>query len=382
VYLTEVTLPALPVLRTGVPVFLGPTAAGAAGGIVALDRPDELAASFGPPLPGTYLAAAVAAFFANGGTRCHVVSLDDPPAEDYRLEELGRGLASSESLDEPDLVCAPDVVRRRELDGAPLNVDTETVPITLQQAAVVAHCDRLGRIAVLDALPVAGVRDAIDQRARVLAAAASSGANAAIYHPWLVTVAGAMPPAGHVAGVIARSDAARGVHKAPANEEVVGVVGTQADVGTAEQEQLNPAGINCIRAFPGRGIRVWGARTLAAPPWSQLNVRRLFLTVAREIELILADTAFEPSDERLWARIRREVGAYLLQLYDAGAFAGPSPQESFYVKCDAETNPPDQQEQGATLTEIGIAAAQPYEFVVVRITNRPGGVDVTAPAPG
>jgi hypothetical protein len=254
------------------------------------------------------------------------------------------------------------------------------------------------RVALLDGLPRATVADTLMQRSLVLAAATAraaatdggaerppSGANAALYHPWVLTTddpANPMPPSGHLAGVVARSDRARGVHKAPANERLAGVIGLATDVGAGEQAMLNPSGVNCIRAFPGRGVLVWGARTLAAPPWTYLPVRRVFLTTARWIERALADAAFEPNDERLWARIRREVGAYLQSLYEAGALRGASPAEAFYVKCDAETNPPDRRDDGFTTTEIGIAAAEPYEFVVVRIIHHPGGVELTGPTPG
>jgi len=369
-------------VRTGVPVFLGPTRAGAAGGVLALDQPTDLRAQAGEPLPGTHLAAAVEAFFANGGQRCFVVSLDDGPAEDLRLAELERGLAAVEALDEADLVLSPDVVRRRELPGLPLSETSEAGPMALQQAALVAHCDRVGgRVALLDGFPRATVRQALDQRGAVLQAAGSTGENAALYHPWVVTTDGPMPSTGHVAGVVARTDAATGVHKAPANEALNGVVDLEAAIGAAEQEQLNPAGVNCLRAFPGRGIRVWGARTLAAPPWEFLNVRRLVLTIGRHVQAALADVAFEPHDPVLWARIRREVGAHLEGLFLDGALLGATPADAYFVRCDEETNPPDARDRGTVTVEVGLAAAAPNELVVVWIIHHPGGVQVTAPAP-
>src|SRR5262249_22966974 len=151
---------------------------------------------------------------------------------------------------------------------ADLNAQTELAPMTEQQGALVAHCDAMRtRVALLDGLPRATVADTLEQRRRVLAAAAAlpaasddgadrppSGANAALYHPWVLTTEGPMPPSGHLAGVVARSDRARGVHKAPANERLAGVIGLATDVGAAEQAGLNPSGVNCIRAFPGRGV--------------------------------------------------------------------------------------------------------------------------------
>ena len=194
-----------------------------------------------------------------------------------------------------------------------------------------------------------------------------------------------MPPCGHVAGIYARSDARAGVFKAPANEEILGALdlgilankvgggkGTDVPV-VADQEALNPQGVNCLRAFPGRGIRVWGARTLSRDPnWRYINVRRLFLTLQRWIDLNMNWVSFEPNTPVLWIRITREIGAYLTGLWAAGGLAGETAEQSFFVKCDDETNPPQARQAGQVITEVGLAPARPAEFIRVRVIHHTG----------
>jgi phage tail sheath protein FI len=194
------------------------------------------------------------------------------------------------------------------------------------------------------------------------------------------------PPCGFVAGVFASTDARVGVHKAPANVALAGVADVADAISAADQAQLNAPDprtgarpINCIRAFPGRGIRIWGARTLADDPaWRYISVRRIFLTAARWIERNLDGLSFEGNDARLWATIRLQLNVYLNGLYRAGALRGATPAEAFYVRCDASTNPPEVRAAGQVVTEIGLAAAVPNEFVVVQIVHDAGGVAVTA----
>ena len=188
---------------------------------------------------------------------------------------------------------------------------------------------------------------------------------------------GFTPPCGTIAGIIARTDQSIGVHKAPANAILEGVYDLEFSLTNAEQDSLNPMGVNCLRAFPGRGLRVWGARTLATDPaWAYIAVRRLVLTAERWIERNMADLVFEPNDARVWARVSRELTAYLDHLYQQGALQGRAAQEAFYVKCDAETNPPEVRDAGQLITEIGLAPVSPNEFIVVRITHRTSGVSL------
>ena len=203
---------------------------------------------------------------------------------------------------------------------------------------------------------------------------------AALYWPWIEVMDPLtrrpmlMPPSGHIAGLWSRVDASRGVHKAPANEVVRGANGLAFQITQAEQGELNRVGINCIRAFPGRGIRVWGARTLSSDPeWRYINVRRLFNYVS---ESIMAGTqwgVFEPNDPTLWSKLTINIWSFLNRVYRGGALFGASPTEAFYVKCDAETNPPEVIEAGQVVCEIGIAPVKPAEFVIFRLGQFTGG---------
>jgi phage tail sheath protein FI len=180
--------------------------------------------------------------------------------------------------------------------------------------------------------------------------------------------------------VYALNDQRVGVHKAPANDELAGVLDLEFNLNNAQQGELNPHGVNCLRAFPGRGIRVWGARSLShEPAWTYVSVRRLFLTAGRWIERALAGATFEPHDLRLWVRIERELSDYFNQLFRRGALKGGTAEQAFYVKCDDETNPPEAQEAGLVITEIGLAPATPNEFVVVRLVHGAGGVSISGP---
>jgi phage tail sheath protein FI len=183
-----------------------------------------------------------------------------------------------------------------------------------------------------------------------------------------------IPPSGHVAGIWARTDATRGVHKAPANEVVLGANGLGFQVTGPEQGAMNQSGINCIRSFPGRGIRVWGARTLSSDPeWRYLNVRRLFNFVSESIMEGTQWAVFEPNDQRLWTQLRISAANFLTRVWRDGALFGSTPAEAFYVKCDAETNPPDVVEAGQVVVEVGIAPVKPAEFVIFRISQFTGG---------
>jgi phage tail sheath protein FI len=143
---------------------------------------------------------------------------------------------------------------------------------------------------------------------------------------------------------------------------------------------LNEVGINCLRAFPRRGIRVWGARTLRrGSTWRYINVRRVMMTAARWINRNMADVACEPHTPRLWDSITRDLTAYFGDLARRGALVGPPNAEAFYVKCDAETNPPEEREVGRVVTEIGLRPAAPSEFIIIRIIHGPAGVEIVEP---
>jgi len=185
-----------------------------------------------------------------------------------------------------------------------------------------------------------------------------------------------VPPSGHVCGVFARVDGERGVHKAPANEILMGITGLTQSINHIEQGQYNDRGINVIRIFKDRGIRIWGARTLATksdPSWKYVNVRRLFIMIEQSILQGMQWAVFEPNDKYLWSKLTRDVRAYLLRVWRSGALFGNTPEEAFYVKCDAETNPRYLIDAGQVNVQVGICPVKPAEFVIFSIGQWDGG---------
>jgi phage tail sheath protein FI len=207
---------------------------------------------------------------------------------------------------------------------------------------------------------------------------------AAFYFPWIrvfdpatkiQTPTGTglqfVPPSGHIAGVYARVDTQRGVHKAPANEPILGALGLKYNISKSLQDGLNPQGVNCIRDLNGN-IRVWGARTIggnANADLKYINVRRTLLFLRESIDEGTQWVVFEPNEPGLWQKITRNVSAFLTNVWRSGALFGTTPQEAFFVKCDAETNPASLREVGQVVTEIGVAIVRPAEFVIFRISQ-------------
>ncbi len=247
------------------------------------------------------------------------------------------------------------------------------------QTTLITHCELHGnRVAVLDAPPGMTPQQIKEWRSDV---AMYDSAFAALYYPWIrvenpLPSNGAdaeilVPPSGHIAGVWARVDETRGVWKAPANETIAGCLDVEYPVTKAEQSLLNPIGVNCIRPFGTRGIRIWGGRTLSSDTdWRYLNVRRLFNMVETTILDGTQWAVFEPNDVKLWEGVKRTLNAFLTGLWRDGALFGTSPDQAFYVKCDAETNPPDSIDQGKLVVEVGIAPVKPAEFVIFRISQQ------------
>jgi uncharacterized protein len=277
------------------------------------------------------------------------------------------GVAGLAAIDEITMVCVPDIMAVTDKDQR-----------TALQGAMVAHCDEMrDRMAIVDAPKDMSPQEVGDWRG---ALPWGDSKFAALYYPWLEVMDPIdnqpimIPPCGHMAGVWARTDGTRGVHKAPANEAVMGITGLAYQVTDSEQELLNPNGVNCIRAFPGRGIRVWGARTMSSDPeWTYINVRRLFNFVSESINEGTQWAVFEPNDASLWTQLRISSTNFLTRIWRDGALFGATPGEAFYVKCDAETNPPDLVEAGQVTVEIGIAPVKPAEFVVFRISQFQAG---------
>ncbi len=283
------------------------------------------------------------------------------------------GVFGFEVAEEVTMVCAPDVWALFQAGSLSME------GVKAVQLAMISHCENMkDRFAILDCPPDLTPQQVKDWRMKEAGYDTKYGA---VYYPWL-RVANPwgngdsilVPPSGYMAGIYARSDTERGVHKAPANEVVRGAMGVGVQITKGEQDVLNPIGVNCIRAFPGRGIRVWGARTLSSDAsWRYINVRRLFSFVEESIQQGTQWIVFEPNDADLWARIRRDITAFLTMVWRSGALFGATPAEAFYVKCDAETNPPAVRDLGQVVIEIGMAPVKPAEFVIFRISQWAGG---------
>lgn len=337
----------------------------------------------------TPLARAVYGFFDNGGGRCYVVNV--APGEPLSGGGTRRtGLQLLEAIDEVAIVAAPGY----------------TDPVSYED--VLKHCELMGdRVAILDSVSQFNDAQQLTQVASPPRGSRSKKAGSeesttaettspplrprqsdygAFYAPWLVVrdpLTGQLeetPPSGHVAGVWARTDNLRGVHKAPANEPVRGAVDLTYRITKVEQDLLNPAGVNCIRYFPAEGIRIWGARTLAAEAseWRYLNVRRLFNMLKESIANGTRWIVFEPNDALLWRSIRRDVSAFLTRVWRDGALYGRTPQEAFFVKCDEETNPAEGIDAGQVVCLVGVAPVKPAEFVIFRLSQFSGGTSLVS----
>ena len=242
------------------------------------------------------------------------------------------------------------------------------------QDAILSHCEKHRfRFAVLDSPET--LEGGIDTMPKP-----RDSMMGAYYFPWISMYDTVQdknvfaPPSGGICGIYSRVDGSRGVHKAPANEIFRTALGLKYNLTDAEQELLNPKGINCIRDFPGRGIRVWGARTISSnPEWKYINVRRLFCMVEQALQNGTNWVVFEPNTRDLWKKITRNITAFLLNVWRSGALFGDTPEEAFYVRCDDELNPPESIDAGYVVCEIGLAPAKPAEFVVFRVSQKAMG---------
>jgi phage tail sheath protein FI len=313
-------------------------------------------------------AHAVYGFFLNGGTRCWVIRVSDLT----NATEVKNALLQLAKIDEIAIVAAPGALQ-------------EDVQETL-----IDYCEDLkDRFAILDG-----------QSTTTITATAIQGNTkdsnyAALYFPHikvvdqtLIPITGepiekwktkagerlTVPPSGHIAGIYARVDETRGVHKAPANEVVRGALELEYLVSHNEQKGLNPDGINVIRGFDGN-LRVWGARTLGGDDngeFKYINVRRLFNFLRESIDEGTQFVVFEPNAKPLWQKIIRSVTAFLTNVWRDGALFGDTPEQAFFVKCDETTNPPEVRDLGQVVTEIGVAVVKPAEFVIFRISQSSG----------
>jgi hypothetical protein len=407
-----------PAFRTGIPVFAG------FGDWISLERVSsgeihriehwQQFLHLCKPLPESYLGHAVRGFFENGGERCFVMPVRRDGNDAVKMRDALIGLFSAgallDSCEDIDLVCVPDAMSPLVREAGPRAAQEI-------QSAALEHCARMGdRFAILDG-PGSDPNPPSDERG--IAPAISHWRSlppehGALYFPWVYvkkslsmqSAAGSgtalpcdrlslekacrgggsadfhipalVPPCGHIAGIYSRTDASVGVHKAPANEVIEGVLEAGVDLSDTEHGTLNEAGVNCLRGSGGRGIRVWGARTLSGQPqWRYVNVRRLFLTLTRWIRQNMQDIVYEGNDPSLWERVAQRLTIHCQDLFDQGALMGDRPAQAFYVKCDAETNTRESRDAGTIITDVGLAPAVPAEFVVVRITQSANSVAVT-----
>lgn len=341
----------------------------------------------------------------------------DPLDNDLVKKSKTRGLRTLEQIDEVSILAVPDIqvqpiaippiqplppckpdpclpttlppaappAPAADLEQPPVFSDADIYRV---QAAMIEQCEQtMSRVAVLDP-PISTVRDP-----RLGISAVQSwrtqfdSTYAAFYFPWLRVVdplrsANALtrniPPCGHVVGQYARTDLAIGVHKAPANAELSWVQDVTVPVDAAQHGVLNPLGINAIRTLAGRGIRIFGARTVSSDPdWRYINIRRLMIMIEDAIYQSSQWAVFEPNDEMTQAKLRLSLTSFLLSLWEKGALAGATSDAAFFVRCDPTTTPPALQDDGQLVALVGVAPVNPFEFVVVRVGQTTNELEVT-----
>lgn len=348
------------------------TPADAAAGLLArvLFGADALATASNPATPLADRQRVIALDDGSDGNAPDVTEYGGSPTyTDYQDDPTAlpsNGLLALESIEDISIVAAPGSSTGWSTDPA------AGTPIAQAIAgAVVTHCERLlYRVAALDAPPDSLPSTVLDYRNL------RSSTHAALYFPWLVVshpISGGrvlVPPSGYLAGVWARSDNTRGVIKAPANEVVRSALDLELRVNKAQQDLLNPEGVNCLRYFPGSGFLVWGARTISDDPeWKYLSIRRYFNYVERSIDQGTQWVVFEINGPALWDAVRHTVEGFLYTEWRNGALLGRAPEQGYFVRCDESTMTPDDLDNGRLICRIGIAAAKPAEFVIFRISQ-------------
>jgi hypothetical protein len=324
----------------------------------------------------------------------------DPEAVREHQDKLF-GLSAYEAVEEIGLVAIPDLIipdfyaasansqiPEQEIIFAAIPKNRQEFEnLKTGQADMLFHCQKMGeRFAILDSPRGAefgkGEKRIEDWPNNFLLL--PSARYGGLYYPWVRQKAADfdgrelfIPPCGHMAGIYSRAEQERGVGKAPANEVLRGAVEFEFCVNDGEQSILNRKGVNCLRVFPGRGLLVWGARTLSLdPPSIYVNIRRVALAIIKHILVNLRWTIFEPNGQQLWNKITASLKQFLNSLFESGALAGATPEEAFFVKCDEETNPPESVDLGRVITEVGFAPERPAEFILVTIKRSPGALSV------
>jgi phage tail sheath protein FI len=293
---------------------------------------------------------------------------DRPTSADYvgeaRLDSMRKtGLKALEDIDDISIVAAPGSTYQ-----VPNGRDYDT-HMRANLNALISHAERMKyRIAVLDSRNAYSIQEVRSQRAKI------DSKYAAFYYPWVRIVdpitgkEAVVPPSGHVCGIYARNDIDRAVYKAPANEVVNLAIGFEQTLNKAQQDVLNPEGINCFRFFEGRGFRLWGARTASSDPeWRYVNLRRYFIYLEHSLDKGTQWAVFEPNGDLLWANVRRTIEDFLFNEWHVGALLGDKPEKAFFVRCDRSTMTQNDLDNGRLVCQIGVAPLRPAEFVIFRI---------------
>jgi uncharacterized protein len=290
-----------------------------------------------------------------------------PQDVDYEGTEMPddskTGLLALEDIDEVSIVAAPGTTARYAVS------DQEAQMAHAIINSLVAHAENMRyRIAVIDSGKAQTINDVRQLRAQF------DSSWAAFYYPWvqildpITGVANLMPPSGFVAGIYARNDVNRGVYKAPANEVITLAINFERPINKAQQEVLNPEGVNCLRFFEDRGYRIWGARTMSSDPeWTYVNLRRYFAFLEHSLDKGTQWAVFEPNGEALWANVRGTIDDFLFDQWQSGALLGDKAEQAYFVRCDRSTMTQNDLDNGRLVCEIGVAALRPAEFVIFRI---------------
>ncbi|SEP51355.1 hypothetical protein SAMN02990966_07955 [Rhodospirillales bacterium URHD0017] len=361
-------------VSTSTAAFVGPARTGPIDGPVHVHSHLDYMQTFGSGSPATTLDHAVRLFFENGGSDALIVrvgssrggAITDNAISGSRLEAAKRGLWALDNVKNFNLLCVPPLA-----DGTDIGAQT--------RAAAVRYCEKRGALFIAD--PSVAWQSARQAMAGVNAAFPTRSSHAALFFPFLQAADPAragktmtVAPCGAVAGVMARTDAQRGVWRPPAGIEATlnGVVGPAIKLSDGQNGELNALGVNCLRTFARSGPVVWGARTLAgadqvASEYKYIPVRRLALFVEESIQRGIRWAVFEANAEPTWAKVRLNVGAFMDRLFRNGAFQGRTAREAYFVKCDGTTTSQSDIDAGVANVVVGFAPLKPAEFVIVTI---------------
>jgi phage tail sheath protein FI len=342
VYVEEIRVGPLPIegVYVSTVAFLGETQTGSSTPLLITSWKqfqNEFGAFFGED---KYLPYAVEGFFGNGGKQCYICNVQNG---DY-----AGALAKLETIEEIAILYSPN-----------------TQAIAGLSNLLISHCERLKRFCIIDS-----------QKGETPYNVSKpwKSAYAALYYPWVYVEhngkTSLVPPGGHIAGVYARVDAKFGVNRLPANQEIKGTIALENAVNSSQIDNLNNEGINCIRSFEGRGIRVWGARTLSSDPeYKYVSVKRLLIYLERSIRRGTAWVVFEENNEATWVKVKLQVDVFLMQAWQARMLLGAKPQEAYFVKCDRTTMSQTEIDNGTLNILVGVAAVKPADFLILRINH-------------